>query len=458
MKHKPNRKQNQHKTQQQKWIQQNKTQNFKKLVKKSDFLINIIGDTHTKLGSLLSVEKIEKRLSDTAIIFNINFDSISKKDEIKKELSLLYGMEGRINNVESFLLFCSIHGFSPRINDITINGKNISKYPDLESLVRFVLKEKDLLFSQDIMNDIQKINPQTLQAIGIETIKEIIQTIIVFSRYNLSEYGKIYGDKIQKLKMTNTFAENIFLEIAMRLEKQVRKKLEITSTYMHLANFDEDMYFKTDMKFLFRKKSSDHYIPYPVQFTLGKENSHNMKRKEEKIEHFLAERIRKKTMGYKDFIVLGVNGGFTEYITSPEIKNAYDERRKDPERRKHHEKELFPFFMDQLKNKKILPAQTMYLVLNKIYSEFDFSKDSERTHERKKVDFWKGISDERSINNIEIPKIKIFAKYKQLVIPSNKRYWDAENRTYIMTKRRFSINYAGEHIGRISIYRNPEKR
>lgn len=157
------------------------------------------------------------------------------------------------------------------------------------------------------MNDIKKLQPNTIKQLGYETIREILQTIIVFSRYNQSEYGKIYGPKNQKLKMTNTFAENIFLEIAMEMEKPVRKKLEITSTYMHLANFDEDMYFKTDMKFLFRKDQDDEYIPYPVQFTLGRENSHNMQKKEKKIEHFLEERIQRKKLSYKDFIVLGVN-------------------------------------------------------------------------------------------------------------------------------------------------------
>ncbi len=433
---------------------------FMRLVEQSDFLSNIVSDTHTKLWALLSRDNIQEWLSDKAIIFNINFDTKTKDNEIVKVLHMLYGMEWEIDNPESFLLFCSIHGFSPRINDITIDNKSIANYPELSSLIRFVLKEKDLLFSQDIMNDIQKIDPTILHHIGVETIKEILHTILTFSRYNLSEYGKIYGLKNQKLKMTNTFAENIFLEIAMRLEKHVRTKLGITSTYMHLAQFDEDMYFKTDMKFLFRKEKSDIYIPYPVQFTLWKENSHNMKRKEEKIEHFLAERIRKKTMGYKDFIVLGVNWWFTEYITSNEIKKAYELWRKNPDRRKHFKTERFPFFMDQLRHKKIVPAEVMYLVLNILYSEFDFKKKLAFSTSRKNVDpllFWDWNSSHKSIKNIAIADIKIFAKYKHIIISSNTKYWDYENTNYIMTKWRFSINYQWQHVGWMSLYRNPEK-
>ncbi len=429
---------------------QKKQQKFNKLLHASNFLRTIVSDTHTQLGSLLSRKNIESWLIDEAVIFNIHIQNW-KHDELDIQLEMLYGIEWTIKNIEMFLHFCSIHGLTPRINDITINGKSLQRYHDLHSLIFFLLKEKDLLFSQDIMNDIKKLQPRTLQTIGYETIREILQIIIVFSRYNQSEYGKIYWPKNQKLKMTNTFAENIFLEIAMEMEKTVREQLDVVSTYMHLAKFDEDMYFKTDMKFLFRKEQDDEYIPYPVQFTLGKENSHNMQKKERNIEHFLAERIRKKRLGYKDFIVLAVNGGFTEYITSGKVKHNYEQRRKNPEKRKKNQSKCFPFFMENLNKNKIIPAQVMYVVLNQIYSEFNFTQENENIGKIwKKVSFGKSHFHGRIVKTVHIDAIKIFAKYKTIDIQTR------EGVIYL-TKWRFSVNYQGQHVGRISVYRNPEK-
>ncbi|PID34895.1 MAG: hypothetical protein CR971_00855 [candidate division SR1 bacterium] len=432
-----------------------KKKQFNTFIKNSKFLHTIISDTHNKIGSLLSKKNIERWLIDEAVIFNMHIRTTP--NEIETHLEMLYGIQNTtIKNPEVFLHFCSIHGLTPRINDITINGKNLEKYHDLHSLIIFLLKEKDLLFSQDIMNDIKKLQPETLQEIGYETIREILQTITVFSRYNQSEYGKIYGPKNQKLRMTNTFAENIFLEIAMEMEKKVRKKLKIKSTYMHLAKYDEDMFFKTDMKFLFRKSQNDEYIPYPIQFTLGKENSQNMQRKEKKIEHFLQERIKRKKLGYKDFIVLGVNGGFTEYITSKYIKESYEQRRKNPEKQNKNNEYILPFFMKQLDKQKIIPAKTMYIILNTLYSEFNFSQDQNTKIQQ---NIWKRIPFKehnyaeictKKIGSICLKDIKIFAKYKTITITT-------QDKVQYMTKRRFSVNYQGKHIGRISIYRNPEK-
>ncbi len=309
------------------------------------------------------------------------------------------------------------------------------------------------------MNDIKKLQSQTLQEIGYETIRELLQTIIVFSRYNQSEYGKIYGPKNQKLKMTNTFAENIFVEIAMEMEKKIRKKLKIKSTYMHLAKYDEDMFFKTDMKFLFRKNQDNEYIPYPIQFTLGKENSQNMQRKEKKIEYFLQERIKRKKLSYKDFIVLAVNGGFTEYITSKYIKDSYEQRRKNPEKTNNKStNNNLPFFMKHLNKEKIIPAQAMYVILNAIYTEFDFTQDTEISEKiRKKINFTNSGNNlpepvyNKNIDKIQLKYIKIFTKYKSIKIYT-------QEKILYMTKRRFSINYQGHHIGRISIYRNLEKK
>lgn len=108
--------------------------------------------------------------------------------------------------------------------------------------------------------------------------------------------------------------------------------------------------------------------------------------------------------------------------------------------------------MQILNKKEIIPAQVMYIVLNKMYSEFDFNQDNEIVEKIwKKIKFTKGQSDNRSINMIQLQDINIFAKYKTIKIHTK------EGDKY-MTKWRFSINYKGKHTGRISIYRNPEKR
>ncbi len=95
-------------------------QQFNTFVKNSKFLHNIISDTHNRIGSLLSKKYIEKRLIDEAVIFNMHIRTTNT--EVETELEMLYGIQDTtIKNIEVFLHFCSIHGLTPRINDIIIN-------------------------------------------------------------------------------------------------------------------------------------------------------------------------------------------------------------------------------------------------------------------------------------------------------------------------------------------------
>ncbi len=66
----------------------------------------------------------------------------------------------KIDNLNSFLDFCAIHGFIPMIDKILIEGQDVSAIKEVYSLFEFALFNHDPLIANILANEIQKLEAQ----------------------------------------------------------------------------------------------------------------------------------------------------------------------------------------------------------------------------------------------------------------------------------------------------------
>lgn len=131
-----------------------------------------------------------------------------------------YGLDMTIDNLNSFLDFCAIHGFIPMIDKILIDGKDISQLKEVFSLFEFALFENDPLIANILANEINK-----LEFAFQGPAREVLSYIQQISTYTTSTYQYLLGDKLQKIRNEGTLSENIFAEVALRIENQIREKV-----------------------------------------------------------------------------------------------------------------------------------------------------------------------------------------------------------------------------------------
>ena len=131
-----------------------------------------------------------------------------------------YGLDMTIDNLNSFLDFCAIHGFIPMIDKILIDGKDISQIKEVFSLFEFALFENNPLIANILANEISK-----LEFAFQGPAREILSYTQQISTYTTSTYQYLLGGKLQKIKNEGTLSENIFAEIALRIENQIREKI-----------------------------------------------------------------------------------------------------------------------------------------------------------------------------------------------------------------------------------------
>lgn len=157
-----------------------------------------------------------------AIVGNIKSFSAKiggKKQQIT-QFDCKYGLDMTIDNLNSFLDFCAIHGFIPMIDKILIDGKDISQLKEVFSLFEFALFENNPLIANILANEINK-----LEFAFQGPAREILSYIQQISTYTTSTYQYLLGDKLQKTKNEGTLSENIFAEVALRIENQIREKV-----------------------------------------------------------------------------------------------------------------------------------------------------------------------------------------------------------------------------------------
>lgn len=354
-----------------------------------------------------------------------------------------YGLDMTIDNLNSFLDFCAIHGFIPMIDKILIDGKDISQLKEVFSLFEFALFENDPLIANILANEINK-----LEFAFQGPAREVLSYIQQISTYTTSTYQYLLGDKLQKIRNEGTLSENIFAEVALRIENQIREKVWIMSSYMKLAGYDEDTLEKTDMHFVLKKTPQQSYLSVPTQFTIGANGG--LRNKKEKIEEYLLREVNNWTSTPENFLVLAVNGEFKKNISNPNFWNTlnteYKQRLTSPEEREKSVGKKFPLFINTLDQKIIQPAEVLYIALHLLYKKYDFKNTTKASYlkacEKKgKID----KTNHNEINGILLSDIMI----DEVEIA---RIKNGHPNAHTLLKHEYHISYQGEKMGTIIVY------
>jgi len=370
-----------------------------------------------------------------------------------------------IDNLNSFLDFCAIHGFIPMVDKIYIWGQDVSKIKELYTFFAFAItKPSNPLIINSLGNEIKKLDK--IFQWPSRDVLDYLQRII---DHNTKTYQYLLWERLQKLTNKWALSENIFAEVAIRLENQIREKVQIESSYLKLAWYRDDMENKTDMDFIIKKTPSQSYQVIPMQFTTSWLVW--VKNKEKSVESYIFKSLNENKKIWS-FLILSVNGEFSEHIshwdsldkenseTNEEymvLNQEYSDWIENPEEREKNVGSKFPLFIDSIDPKIIQPAEVMYIALHMLYKKYNFRytmKDSYKNSFKKsgKID----KTNRSDINNIKLSDIKIdeYSKNESLKIDgcSIEKIDNPRPGFPSLLKHRFSISYQWEHMWIIVIY------
>lgn len=384
-------------------------------------------------------------LSKRAIVCDIKGFSakVGGQDKDFVQFQCKQGLNMNIKNLNSFLDFCAIHGFIPMIDKILIEWEDISQVKEIYYLFEFALLNKDLLVANVLANEIEK-NEKKSQPF----VRQILTAIQQITAYTTSTYQEINWPKLQKLKNPWYLSENIFLEIALRIENEIRDKVKIESSYIKQASFQKDTQEKTDMHFVIRKNPQQRYNKIPTQFTISSNSW--FEDKKDWVEKYLLKSLNKGFSLENNFIILAVNGNFKKSISDPQseqkLNEEYTNWLNSPKEREKNISSKFPFFIDTIKPDVIKPAEVMYIALHLLYKKYDF-RNSQKTSYLTACKKTGKIDKQNSevINDIKLSEIMVDEAYIQAIKNS---YPKGES----PLKHEYLISYLGERMGKIVVY------
>lgn len=361
-----------------------------------------------------------------------------------------YGLWITIDNLNSFLDFCAVHGFIPMIDKIYIEWQDISKIKELYNFFAFVLsKPSNPLIANSLANEIRK-----LEEMFQWPAKEVLAYLQQIVAYTASTYQYLLWERLQKIRNIWALSENIFAEIAIRLENQIREKIWIESSYLKLAGYKDDTEKKTDMDFIIKKTRNQSYQVIPMQFTTCSTKGERIK--ESSIESYLIKRIN-WWMAQNSFILFSVNWEFSKHITHWDKENImllnkeYNDWINNPQEREKIVWAKFPLFIDSIEPKTIQPAEIMYIALHMLYKKYNFRHSLKESY----LDSFKKEGKLDRTNRWDINWIKlsdVFIDDCSVEEISNPR----PNYPCIL-KHRFSVLYQWEPMWVIVVYEVEQK-
>ncbi len=352
----------------------NKLEQYKEnseLLKIQDFFIK------NKILKTLSAEEINEILEKRAIIFDIYAEQKDNKPVLKMPTS--YGLDMSIKNIDSFINFCKMHWLYPMIDKIYIENTEITQLKELYGIITCAIRHNDYWVMRILFQEVEKIkNTNNLLS------KKVLEVIDKTQQYTELEYQDLLWSKIQKTKNLWVISENVFVELALRMENEIRDLLGIRSTYIQLASFKDDTEKKKDMEFILRKESSQHFQKIPIQFTIGGDRL--IEKKEEQIEEMIFNDLREKPeyREYNNFCILAVNWKFKEACHDKGIiVKKYQEWINNPSIREENISwNHFPFFIDRIDNEILEPAKVMYIALHLLYKKYSFKNSTSNNYLR----------------------------------------------------------------------------
>lgn len=397
-----------------------------------------------------------------AIVVDITYLKKEWSEKRVTQFECKYWLWITITNLNSFITFCKLHGFIPFFNKISIKSNDVSKEKSLSTFFALAISE----ISEDdtttiTLNEIQKY-PKEIQP----ALKDLVSCLREIIHYDMITYPRTYWKRLKKSNNIWSLSENIFVEIALRLENQIREKVWIESSYLDLARHEEDAKEKTDMKFLIKKTPKQKYQKIPIQFTNSRITW--QQGKEEDVERHLMENARSNNKDkIQSFLILTVNGEFSKHMTH---RNRPDEERKQgnkefviineeyqdwinaPQEREKYTGDKFPLFIDSIDHKLIQPAEIIYIALHMLYKKHNFRYTTEETY----IDSFKGHTQIEKRNHEDINGIKL----SDICINecSIEEIDDPRLGYPVLLKHRFEIFYQWKRMGVIVIYEAEQSR
>ncbi len=397
------------------------------------------------------IKDILEEKSDLFVKRAIVWDIISYSRKLWWEKRLVtqfkckYGLWITIDNLNSFISFCATHGFIPMIDKIYIEWQDISKIKDIYIFFAFAISGQwNPLIPNTLDNERKK-----LEEMVQWPAREVLMYLQQIVAYTASTYQYLLWERLQKIKNIWALSENIFAEIAIRLENQIREKIWIESSYLILAGYKDDTEKKTDMEFIIKKTRNQSYQIIPMQFTTC--STKGEKIKEAVIESYLIKRIN-WWMPQNNFIILSVNWEFSKHITHWDKENKlllnkeYNDWINNPQEREKIVWSKFPLFIDTIKSEIIQPAEIMYVALHMLYKKYNFRYSMKESY----LNSFKKDGKIDRTNRWDVNWIKlsdIFIEDCSVVEITNPR----PNYPWIL-KHRFLISYHWEPMWVIVIY------
>ncbi len=384
-------------------------------IKDSSFLKQQEFSTKNRILKNLTEKEVDEILEKRAIVFDIDaYKGFHKWKEVDTvRLQAKYGLNITMENIHNFLYFCRVHGLFPMIDKIYLDKQDISQIKEIYSIIELALKNNDFTIFNLLYQETEKLKEKN--SILLKWILQITQLI---SEYVMSEYQKLLWNKVEKLKNPWVVSENIFVELAMRMENEVRKKIDIYSTYLQLASYKADMKEKQDMTFIVKKTPIQNYQNIPVQFTIW--GKMTIEQKSEEIEKMLFQYMKKGISDYNNFCIISVNGKFKDAIDG-KLTDDYKKWVNNPVlREKTWTWKQFPFFIDRVDTNVLEPAKIMYIALHILIKKYNFRNSTSVRYLKSlkkngKIDKTKNlVIDDISIWNIFVKNVNVEKKEQRI--------------------------------------------
>ena len=376
---------------------------------------------YRQLFDVLSDTEVNEMIENRSIYLDINVRKILKNSntisemtfEVKKWLPIWL----QIKNPDALISFCRMHWFLPIISWIYIEWKDVSKTKELNNLNQFfILSVLDWNINYAIYWEINKIL-YSLRKLWLTDydVSDLYYLLWVFESIKKVWFNDLIRSFWPWLKKFNNewaLSENIFTEIASRLENNIRWVFDIYSTYISLASAREDSVDKIDMWWLTRSKnnSRSRYRKYPIQLTISDlennwYNEHNWKptytkKKIDNIEKMLFSNWSITL----PFIVLSVWWEFKEIFTRWEIQSIYKDWLSSNNIREKQSQNEFPYFIDTVSSDILQSPSVCYILINLLFKHIRFKKSFKNHSDLNTFKYFK----ENEINNILLSKKDTF--------------------------------------------------
>ena len=307
----------------------------------------------SKYDTILNDKKISEKLLEKRCIIG---DIVHKSEDWTTKFYCKYWWSILVNNINSFINICCTHAFFPMVDRIIIDGHDITSSAFNDYFKDLIMEINNLILRNILINETLKIEKST--QILLKNVKTSLDEITWFT----TETTKfILWKKFEKIKNIWPLSENLFVEIAARLENKIREFFWFRCSYMQVAWHRDDAQRKTDMYHYYKRTIYEKSKIVPIQFTYWK------KSKEHDVETYL--RDHKDEHREKCFMIISVQWKFKEWILHDNLLWKYKSWLDNPEEREILTEKRFPLFIDLVDQKIIQPAEIIYIALHIICRE-----------------------------------------------------------------------------------------